>query len=147
MMAEKGCKITLKLYRNEHCNMEVGNIHNDHLDDALCDCNIITDDNDRYRVNSRFIEHRCPCLIPFMHFNEETQQYEIYTSVSADIIKEIFYALKYESTNVKDWHQLERILKVANDWKLESVKRCVVQKFVDGINEENCIAVWRLCAK
>uniref|UniRef100_A0A0R3R4L3 MULE domain-containing protein n=1 Tax=Brugia timori TaxID=42155 RepID=A0A0R3R4L3_9BILA len=66
----------------------------------------------RYRLNSRFVEHRCPYLIPFMLFNETTQQYTIHTSVSIDIIKEIFYALKYENINVKDWLQLEQILKV-----------------------------------
>uniref|UniRef100_A0A0R3S5R3 BACK domain-containing protein n=1 Tax=Elaeophora elaphi TaxID=1147741 RepID=A0A0R3S5R3_9BILA len=144
-MVEKDYEATLKSY----CNVyeEVGNIYDDSADDILRDCNIITDDNDRYRLNSRFVEYRCPYLIPFMHFNEITQQYTVHTSASIDIIKEIFYALKYENINVKDWLQLERILKVANEWKLNDVKRCVVQKFVDGINEENCISVWRMCAK
>ncbi|VDN83773.1 unnamed protein product [Brugia pahangi] len=105
---------------------------------------IITDDNYRYRLNSRFVEHRCPYLIPFMFFNETTQQYTIHTSVSIDIIKEIFYALKYENINVKDWLQLGQIHKEANNWELDSIKRCVVQNFVAGINEENYIGVCEL---
>ncbi|VDN83855.1 unnamed protein product [Brugia pahangi] len=146
-MVDKDYDITLKSYANVFRNMGIDNVYDGDSDDLLCDCVIITDDNDRYRLNSRFVEHRCPYLIPFMLFNETTQQYTIHTSVSIDIIKEIFYALKYENINVKDWLQLEQILKVANDWELDSIKRCVVQNFVDGINEENCISVWRMCAK
>ncbi|MCP9256885.1 hypothetical protein DINM_000116 [Dirofilaria immitis] len=141
MVEEHDREVMLKSYCNEQYNAEVGSVYGDDVDDVLCDCIIITDDNDRYRLNIRFIERRCPYLIPSMHFNETTQQYTIHTSIPIDIIKEIFYALKYENINVKDWLQLERILKMPNDWKLENVTRFVVQNFIDSINEENCIAV------
>ncbi|MCP9257246.1 hypothetical protein DINM_000489 [Dirofilaria immitis] len=142
MVEEHDREVMLKSYCNEQYNAEVGSVYGDDVDDVLCDCIIITDDNDRYRLNIRFIERRCPYLIPSMHFNETTQQYTIHTSIPIDIIKEIFYALKYENINVKDWLQLERILKMPNDWKLENVTRFVVQNFIDSINEENCIAAF-----
>uniref|UniRef100_A0A915PFV3 BACK domain-containing protein n=1 Tax=Setaria digitata TaxID=48799 RepID=A0A915PFV3_9BILA len=119
MIAEKNGETIINSYCNTYCTAEAnGNICDS--DDVLCDCIIITDDNDRYRLNSRFIEHRCPYLISSMIPNDITQQYTIHTSVTIDI---------------------------ANEWKLEKVIRCVVQSFVAGMNEENCIAVWRMCAK
>lgn len=47
-MVEKDSDIALKLYCNAPCNMEAGNIYDDDdVDGILCDCIIITDDNDR----------------------------------------------------------------------------------------------------
>lgn len=45
----------------------------------------------RYRLNSRFIEHRCPYLIPFMQFNETTQQYTVHTAVPIDIVNFLLF--------------------------------------------------------
>ncbi|KAM3716138.1 Kelch-like protein [Dirofilaria immitis] len=125
MVEEHDREVMLKSYCNEQYNAEVGSVYGDDVDDVLCDCIIITDDNDRYRLNIRFIERRCPYLIPSMHFNETTQQYTIHTSIPIDIIKEIFYALKYENINVKDWLQLERILKMAFEYVLYTVNASI----------------------
>ncbi|VDO33977.1 unnamed protein product [Onchocerca flexuosa] len=89
-MAEQGREKMLKSYCNEKCNTETVSIYGNDVDDVLCDCIIITDGNDRYRLNSRFIEHRCPCLIPLMHFNETTQQYTIHTAIPIEIVNYLF---------------------------------------------------------
>ncbi|VDN40361.1 unnamed protein product [Gongylonema pulchrum] len=69
-----------------------------------------------------------------------------FKSVQIQII-DIFSALKYNDLKTSDWLQLERDLKAAKEWKLKEVERCIVQKFIANVNEENCIAVWRLCAR
>ncbi|VDN04377.1 unnamed protein product [Thelazia callipaeda] len=119
----------------------------DDEDDVLLNCTFITDHNDKYRINSRFIECRCPYLIPHMKFDEGAEHYIIKTPVDIKIIKAIFYILKYGSTDVEDWLQLERIIQVANQWKLVKVPQCIIQRFISRINEENCISVWRMSIK
>lgn len=42
-MAEKNCDVTFKTYCNAICDSNV--------DDVLCDCSIITDDNDKYGLS------------------------------------------------------------------------------------------------
>ncbi|KAM3728013.1 Kelch-like ECH-associated protein 1B [Dirofilaria immitis] len=40
-------EVMLKSFCNEQYNAEVGSVYGDDVDDVLCDCIIITDDNDR----------------------------------------------------------------------------------------------------
>lgn len=118
-------------------------------DDCLRDCTILADDLSKVRVNKRFIEAHSDVLaariVEDKKWDGPMPRYILQTDSPFKTIKGVIDCLENGKPECEDWTGLEAIIMQAHAWKIDGVTSQVISKCVEGITDENCIAVWLLC--